>query len=288
MDRDTYALRFKERGCMKKKSGWMIPLIVSMSLLAACASVPGQPADHGQEENLPELKIGCDLYAPYFYVGEDGNYTGVDREIASEACRRLGYRPVFKEIIWGEHNRLLEDGEVDCIWCSFSMNDRENLYHWAGPYLYSPEVVVVPADSKIQSLEDLRGKTIAVQVDSKAEEYFLKRFDKSGEGVRRVVSYSRLNDAFVAFGKGYADAIVGHEMALNMYTAENSDLYRYLDTPLLMARLGVAFDRKKDSRLAEELTQTLREMNEDGTIPQIAEKYGLSEEWTLGVRDHEQ
>lgn len=270
---------------MKKASGWMIPVLVAVGLLTACA--PSEVSADEYDRNLPELKIGSDLYAPYFYVGEDGNYTGVDKEIASEACRRLGYRPVFIEIVWGEQDHLLQSGEIDCIWCSFSMNGREELYNWAGPYLYSPEVVVVPADSPIQSLEDLSGKTVAVQVDSKAEEYFLKQFDSSGESVRRVSTYSRLNDAFVAFGKGYADAVAGHEMALRRYTTENPELYRYLDIPILMARLGVAFDKKNDSQLIENLTQTLRQMNEDGTIPQIAQKYGLDAEWTLGVKGHE-
>lgn len=263
----------------------MILFIISASILGGCA--PGKNHDSKNEMDLPELKIGCDLYAPYFYVGEDGNYTGVDREIAAEACRRLGYRPVFSEIAWGEQRKLLRDGTVDCIWCSFSMNGRENLYNWAGPYLYSREVVVVPADSEIRTLEDLGGKAVAVQVDSKAEEYFLKRSDFEKNGVQRIATYSRLNEAFTAFGKGYTDAVAGHEMALRMYTIDKPDLYRYLDMPLLMARLGVAFDRNNHSQLVQDLTQTLRDMNEDGTIPMIAQKYGLKVEWTFGGRSDE-
>lgn len=263
----------------------MILFILSVCVLGGC--VLAETSDHKYDRDLPELKIGCDLYAPYFYVGEDGNYTGIDREIASEACRRLGYHPVFSEIRWGEQRELLRDGTIDCIWCSFSMNGRENLYSWAGPYLYSREVVVVPADSEIKTLEDLGGRTVAVQVDSKAEEYFLKRSDFEKNGVQRITTYSRLDEAFTAFGKGYTDAVAGHEMALRMYTMDKPELYRYLDMPLLMSRLGVAFDRNNHSQLIQDLTQTLRDMNEDGTIPMIAQKYGLNVEWTLGGRSDE-
>ena len=43
------------------------------------------------------------------------------------------------------------------------MSGRETKYQWAGPYMYSRQVVAVRADSDIQSLSDLAGKRIGVQ-----------------------------------------------------------------------------------------------------------------------------
>ena len=52
------------------------------------------------ERELPELIIGSDDYEPYNYQDEDGKPAGIDVEIAVEACRRMGYAPVFKKIPW--------------------------------------------------------------------------------------------------------------------------------------------------------------------------------------------
>ena len=52
------------------------------------------------------------------------------------------------------------------------MNNREESYLWAGPYACSRQVVAVRQDSDIQSLGDLAGHRVAVQISSKPEEIF--------------------------------------------------------------------------------------------------------------------
>ena len=78
-------------------------------------------------------------------------------------CRRIQRSPRFVTIKWDDKDGYLEKGEVDCLWGSFSMNGREDDYSWAGPYMYSRQVVVVKAASDIRTLKDLNGKNIAVQ-----------------------------------------------------------------------------------------------------------------------------
>ena len=224
--------------------------------------------------SLKELKIGSSVFAPYFYVAEDGSYSGVDVEIAQEACSRMGYTPVFTEITWGEQDLVLDNGTVDCIWSNYSMDGREEQYDWAGPYLHSPEVVVTAADGGIRSLEDLEGKTVAVRVDSRAENYFL---EQDAPEVAAVCTYSSMEDAFAAFGKGYVDAVADHEAALKTLTEQEPQLYRYLDPPLLVTSVGVAFQKGCNDSAVKRLDEILHEMNQDGTTARIAEKYGLDE-----------
>ena len=50
------------------------------------------------------------------------------------------------------------EGAVDCLWGCFTMTDREDKYNWAGPYMYSRQIVVVNKDSGIENLADLKGK----------------------------------------------------------------------------------------------------------------------------------
>lgn len=131
--------------------------------------------DTGIKDNTEKEKllIGSDIYSPYFYLYDNGGFAGIDVEIATEACRRLGLAPVFIRIERQNKAKYLVDHTIDCLWGSFYMNGREDDYLWTEPYLTSRQVVVVNAASNIYSLSDLSGMRVAVQNASKPESIFL-------------------------------------------------------------------------------------------------------------------
>lgn len=106
---------------MKKKRLFLCGIL--FFLLAVCAC---RGENNEKKEELPEIVIGGSLYAPYFYRDVSGSYAGIDAELASEACRRIGYEPVFKKVDLSERNKLLREGTIDCIWCCFTMDGRED------------------------------------------------------------------------------------------------------------------------------------------------------------------
>lgn len=233
---------------------------------------------------LPTLTIGSDIYSPYFYVDDDGGYAGIDVEIAKEACGRMGVKPVFKQITWQNKDEILGSGSVDCLWGSFSMNGRENDYAWAGPYMRSKQVVVVNASSDMYKLEDLNGKSVAVQNASKPEQIFLND-ELPGVSVKRVYSFSDISTVFAALKKGYADAAAGHETACCDHIKNISGSYRILDGVLLASRLGVAFNKETGQQTADKLSGILKKMKADGAIKSILEKYDLDIDFALGEDD---
>ena len=169
---------------------------------------------------------------------------------------------------------------MDCLWGSFSMNDREDEYAWAGPYMHSRQVVAVNATSDIYSLCDLNDKCIAVQNGSKPEMLFLTDA-VPGVSVKKVYSFSTMPSVFAALKKGYVDACAGHETACRDHMKNITGDYRILDEILLKADLGVAFNKETGGEQAAELTAVLEEMKKDGTIRSILEKYDLDVDFAL-------
>lgn len=161
------------------------------------------------------------------------------------------------------------------------MEEREDKYLWAGPYLYTRRVLAVRADSDIKTIEDLEGKTIAVQANSMTEKIFLENMNPEIPTEYKLHTYRTIADAFTALRKGYVNAVGGHEAALGQYTAEYPEAYRYLNISLYRSRLGVAFAKDGDEQLVQKLTQTLSEMREDGTITEILTGYHLDVESNL-------
>ena len=275
---------------MKKKSkkGRILAAVCMCSLAGLLLSGCEKNGSNKEaEQNLPEIVVGSDNYPPFNYIDKDGEATGIDVELAEEAFARMGYRAVFESINWEEKKELLEKGEIDCIWGSFTMDGREDEYNWAGPYMMSRQVVAVLPDSDIYSLNDQKDKRIAVQSTTKPEEVFRNKSDSRIPDLLEVISVQNRELIYTFLSKGYADAIAAHETAIQEYMKDYDISYRILDEPLLTVGLGVAFDKKDDRGLAEQLSATFEEMKQDGTTEEILGKYLESPKKYLEVDDDE-
>ena len=246
------------------------------TLLAASAAVGSLTSCGGtnaKDSSLPQLIVGSDTYPPYIYLNNDGVPAGIDVEIATEAFRRMGYAARFETIDWEQKTDLVESGTIDCIWGCFSMQGRETLYRWAGPYMVSRQVVAVNADSSIQSLSDLAGKTVMVQSTSKPEGIFLSGSAPRIPQTVEVFSIEDRNVQYAMLACGYVDAIAAHETAILQYMKDNYAVFRILEEPLLVTGLGVAFAKNDSRGLDLQLNDTFAQMREDGTLERIVGKY---------------
>ena len=246
------------------------------TLLAASTALGGLTACGGTDaknRDLPQILIGSDTYPPYIYLNNDGTPAGIDVEIATEAFRRMGYAARFEVIDWEQKTALVESGAIDCIWGCFSMQGRETLYRWAGPYMVSRQVVAVNADSSIQSLSDLAGKTVMVQSTSKPEGIFLSGSDPRIPQTVEVFSIEDRSVQYAMLACGYVDAIAAHETAILQYMKDNNAVFRILEEPLLVTGLGVAFAKNDSRGLDHQLNDAFAQMREDGTLERIVGKY---------------
>lgn len=243
-------------------------------LVLALGSCGGQTeTETAPHSDLPVILVGSDNYPPFHYEDANGQPTGIDVDLAKEAFRRMGYQAVFVTIDWEDKKNLVERGEIDCIWGSFSSDGREDQYLWTEPYLYSRQVVAVRQDSDIQTLADLAGKRVAVQSTTKPEELFLAHTDPRIPRVAEVFSLQDRELIYPYLSKGYADALAAHETAILQCMSDYSLDYRILDEPLLTVGLGVAFARTDQRGLDKELSRTFEEMRADGSLEQIVGRY---------------
>ena len=263
---------------MRKKEKIRIKRIMTVcicSLVVLAVNGCGKERDDVKQEesDLPQIIVGSDNYPPFNYTDTDGEATGIDVDLATEAFRRMGYQAKFITIEWEEKRELLQTGKVDCVWGCFSMDGREDEYKWAGPYMVSRQVAAVSPESEINSLQDLQGKTIAVQSTTKPEELFRNREKYQLPEIREVISVQNRELIYYFLSKGYVDAIAAHETAILQYMSDYGLKFRILEEPLLTAQLGVAFDKEDDRGFAEELTEIFKEMQKDGTEKKIIGKY---------------
>lgn len=251
-----------------------IAVLLCMVLLIFC-SCGKKAAEEEVQEELPEIVVGCNDYSPFCYIGTDGEAAGTDISLAKEAFQRMGYRARFRFIDWGERDQLLEAGEIDCLWCCFCMDGREKEYQWAGPYMYTFPIVAVKRSSSITTVEELEGKSIAVQAGSKGEEILLCAEENHLPQFKAIFSMQNRELIYSFLRKGYADALVSQEISILKYIRDYDmeEEIRILDKPLKCMGLGVAFSLHDTRGLAPRLDETLREMYEDGTSEALLRTY---------------
>lgn len=254
---------------LKKSMVLLIIVCLIGCMLCGC----NQSANLSKYENLPEIKIGNGNCQPFSYTDENGNPTGIDVDIATEAFKRLGYNAEFVNIDGKEKKSLLENGDIDCIWNCFAIKGREDEYKWTKPYMVSRHVVAVNKNSNIYALSDLKDKVIAVPVATKSEEIFLNKTDSNIPKVKEIFCLEDKDLIYTYLVKGYVDAIAAHETAIRQYMQDYDMDYRILEESLFVTGIGVAFALNDNRGIEEELSEKLEEMRKDGTTEKIISKY---------------
>ena len=225
--------------------------------------------------------VGFDQdFPPMGFVGEDGEYTGFDLELAQETAKRLGLTYVAQPIAWDAKNMELESGNIDCIWNGFTMTGREDEYTWSEPYMENSQVVVVMEDSGIETLEDLAGKIVEVQADSSAEAA-LKEMPDLTSTFGTLQTTPDYNTAFMDLEMGSVDAIAMDVIVAGYQMQEREGSFKILEESLASEEYAIGF-KKGNTELCEKVQQTLEEMAADGTMAEISEKWFGEDISTVG------
>lgn len=254
--------------------------------LSACGG-GSAASDNAPADNV--FIVGFDQsYPPYGYKDtETGEFTGLDLDLAKEVCDRNGWTFQAEPIDWDAKDALINQGNITCIWNGFTYEGREDDYSFTDMYMINGQVIVVKADSGINSLADLAGKTVMTQVDSAALEV-LDGDEKSLQDTfagGKVAVISDYNNAFMQLESGMVDAVACDLSIAQYQMAAKPGIFKMLPEQLSSEHYAVAFKKGNDG-LADQVTATLKEMDADGTVKEICEKYsadGISyENWCLG------
>lgn len=227
------------------------------------------------------LIVGFDQdFPPMGFVGDDGEYTGFDLELAQEVAKRLGLEYKAQPIAWDSKDMELESGNIDCIWNGFTMTGREDDYTWTEPYMANQQVFVVANDSDINSQADLAGKIVEVQADSSAEAA-LKEAPELTATFKELLTTADYNTAFMDLEQGAVDAIAMDVIVAGYQIQQRNADFKILDDSLSEEEYGVGF-KKGNTELRDKVQSTLEEMAEDGTLQEVSEKWFSKDVTTVG------
>ncbi len=225
------------------------------------------------KKSTNEFVLGLDdSFPPLGFRDENNQIVGYDIDLAGEVAKRLGKTLVCQPIDWAAKEQELNTGKIDCIWNGFTMTqERVESMAFTKPYLDNAQVAVVRKNSGIKTLSDLYGKVIGVQSESSAMDAINDTPDFKA-GVKKIIEFKENITALNDLGIGQVDAVIMDSVVANYSISQTGKNYVVLDEVLANEEYGIAFNRN-NTKLRDQVQIILEEMEKDGTVAKISEKW---------------
>ena len=275
----------------KKLALMGLTAVMSLSLLAACgggnsgsAETPANntetpsventetPAASGEFTTVEAGKLIMSTNAqfpPYEMVGdgegyEGTGYEGIDVEIAYAIAQKLGLELVVDNMGFDAALQAVQTGKSDIVMAGVTVtDDRLEVMDFSDTYANGIQVVIVPENSDIATIDDLEGKLIGCQMGTTGYIYCSDTPENGG--------YDDGAAAIQALMNGQVDCVVIDNAPAQEYVKANPGL-KILDTEFANENYAIGF-AKGNTALKDAVNAALIELVEDGTVQSIIDKY---------------
>ncbi|MBR2715991.1 MAG: basic amino acid ABC transporter substrate-binding protein [Ruminococcus sp.] len=249
---------------MKKFFALVLALLMVVSL-AACG---GAEKTATANEEKPELVMGTNAaFPPYEFVDDNGEIVGIDAEIAKAVADKLGMKLTIKDMEFDSLLTAVQSGAVDIVFAGLTVNEeRKQSVDFSITYATGVQVVIVPEDSKIKTVDDLEGKMIGVQAGTTGDIYCTDDY-----GQDNVKQFNNGALAVAALQNGQVDCVVIDNEPAKSFVEANDGL-KILDTEYVTEDYAAAIS-KDNKELTDKVNKAMEELKADGTIDEILAKY---------------
>ncbi|MBP3867191.1 MAG: amino acid ABC transporter substrate-binding protein [Eggerthellaceae bacterium] len=246
----------------------------SASASSASASTSASSAAATEMKLLEsgKLIIGTSPDFPPFENLENGEFVGLDMEIAKAIGEKLGLEVEFKSLQFDAIiPAVAAGGQVDCGISGFTVDpERAKEIDFSTTYYIDDQAIAAMKDSAITAEnvdEALAKATVAVQSGTSGEAYIQENYPEA-----TIQPYGNSTDAFAAMQAGQADAVCTNAAVVNKMLAE-----AYQDAVVVKSiATGEEYAMvvaKDNPALTKALNEAIAELEADGTLQRLIETW---------------
>jgi len=212
--------------------------------------------------------------APFAFLdpADPDRVIGFEVDIMEEVARRLGRRLELHRADWLALYDSLEAGRCDVLMNGFEVTDeRAAVARFSVPYFaYGQQIVVRRGDGDgVRTLADVAGRRVAVLNGSQSVDVLRE----AGFADDAILQYDDSLAPYVEVRLGRADAALA-ESIIAAYYAAGDEALRLVEGTFAPGTYA-AVTRKSDAELGEAIDRVLRAMQEDGSLGEILQRWGL-------------
>ncbi|MBN1679340.1 MAG: amino acid ABC transporter substrate-binding protein [Anaerolineae bacterium] len=217
-----------------------------------------------------DLYVGVDPNYPPFAEWTPEAIVGLEADLAREIGRRLGVETQVLIMGYDGLYDALYTGTVDMIISGLQIDlGRVSWVHYSQPYFDAGQILISLADAPVGTIRDLDGKTLAVEFASAGDLEAL-RWQRRLHALA-IERFMLPDEAMQAVQQGQADAALVDTVSARLYLKQHNDLVMADDTVYSEAyRIAM---RQQNFRLIEAVEQVLDDMQTDGTLEAIIDRW---------------
>ncbi len=210
-------------------------------------------------------------FPPYEMTTDSGDLEGIDIEVAGAIAKKLGLELQVDDMDFDAALLAAQQGKSDIVMAGVSVTEeRQKVMEFSDSYATGVQVIIVKEDSEIASVEDLDGKMIGTQRGTTGNIYCT---DDYGED--HITTYDNGLTAVQALMNGQVDCVVIDQEPAKAFVAANQGL-KILDTEYVSEDYAIGM-AKGNTALQSAVNKALAELQEDGTVQSIVDKYIAAE-----------
>jgi arginine/lysine/histidine transporter system substrate-binding protein len=256
---------------VKKRFVLFLTMIMLVGLLAACGTSKKENADTNNDKKVLTMGTSAD-YPPFEFIntGKSKDIIGFDVDLAKTIAAKLGYEVKVKDIDFSGLIQSLKSGQVDFVLAGMTPTEkRKKNVDFSDIYYTAQHMIVSKQDSGINTLEDLKGKTVGVQLGSIQEG---KAKDINKTVAIKIENRDRIPDIIQEIKAGRFDAAIIEDTVAKGYFTKGKDLKGFTigDNP---DEAGSAIAFPKNSDLTEKFNKELKKMKENGELNDLIVKW---------------
>lgn len=245
---------------------WLVGLMVlAASIVGMVAGVPNAHAASSHYTITTDT-----TFPPFEFQTQGGDYRGIDMDMLKEIAKREDFTYTLKPMSFNAGVQAVQAGQVDGILAGMSITDeRKQTFDFGTPYYKSGIVMAVANKSKVDSLDDLKGKTVAAKTGSSGAMYaqrMAKKYDFK-------ITY--FNDSNTM----YNDVIIGNTVAafedqpVMAYAIQQGTKMKIVTDPADGNWYGFGVKKRDNAELLKKFNEGYAKIVKDGTYDKIVNRY---------------
>ena len=277
---------------MKKLTALLLALVMALALCACSnqgdtptptttpseaaeeSTAPSQGAEPAAFTTVEEGKLHMSTNAafpPYEMLTDDGQFEGIDVEIAAKIAEKLGLELVVDDQGFTAAITAAGSGQSDIVMAGLTINEeRKETLDFTDTYATGIQVVIVKEGSDV-TMDNLGEKMIGCQKGTTGYQYASDTPENGGYGEDHVIGYDNGAIAVEALKGGQIDCVIIDNEPAKAYVAANEGL-TLLEGTWVTEDYAIGI-KKGNTQLLDAVNGALKELIADGTVKGIVDKY---------------
>jgi polar amino acid transport system substrate-binding protein len=230
-----------------------------------------------------EIKVGSDIaYAPVEFYENGNEVRGIDPDLANVLGEKLGVKFTFTNTTFDGIIPALKSKRFDVIMSAMSVTkEREKEISFVAYFNAGTSILVKKGNPEgIQSLDDLCGKTVALQRGTTQEEVAkgqVAKCEAAGKPLK-VLAFDRDTEALLQVKSGRASADMNDfpVAAYNAQTSGGGNDFEVVGDQIDAGPYGIGI-RKEDAEFRNAIQAALKAAVADGSYDQVMSKWDVAQ-----------